>query len=106
MKKEKSCGAVVYKIINKQLKILILKMQRGHYSMPKGHVEGNETEEETALREIKEETNLDVNIDTNFRRISTYSPYEGVLKDVIYFVAEAQSKNIIEQKIEVEHAFG
>ena len=60
MKKEKSCGAVVYKIINNQIFFLIEKMQRGHFSIPKGHVENNETEIETALREIKEETNLEV----------------------------------------------
>ena len=60
MTREKSCGAVVYKIENDDIRILIEKMKLGHYSIPKGHVENNETEIETALREIKEETNLDV----------------------------------------------
>ena len=63
MIKEKSCGAVIYKIIDNQVYFLVEKMQRGHYALTKGHVENNETEVETATREIKEETNLDVIID-------------------------------------------
>lgn len=88
MKKEKSCGAVVYKKENKETFILLLKHNAGHWSFPKGHVEEDETEEQTALREIKEETNLDVTIDKGFRRVSTYSPKEGVMKDVIFFIAK------------------
>ena len=101
MIKEKSCGAVVYKIENNEIYILIEKMQRGHYSIPKGHVEHNETEIETALREIKEETNLEVTIDTNFREVVTYSPYAGCIKDVVFFIAKAKSDDLINQEIEV-----
>ena len=35
MKKEKSCGAVVYQFQDDQLYLLILKMRKGHYSIPK-----------------------------------------------------------------------
>lgn len=51
-------------------------------------MEGNETESETALREIREETGLTVTLDTSFRAVVTYSPKPGVMKDVIYFAAE------------------
>ena len=47
MKHEKSCGAVVYTIEDGQLLFLAEHMRLGHISIPKGHVEGNETEEET-----------------------------------------------------------
>ena len=87
MKLEKSCGAIIYKYVEDELYILLLKHNRGHYSFAKGHVEGNETEEETAIREIKEETNLDVNLDTKFRSVHRYSPKENVLKDVVLFLA-------------------
>ncbi len=101
MIKEKSCGAVVYKKETEEIYILIEKMQKGHYSIPKGHVENNETEIETAQREIKEETNLEVEIDTNFREVVTYSPYAGCLKDVVFFVAKAKTTNLINQEEEV-----
>ena len=49
MKKEKSCGAVVYKYQNNQLLFLLIKSKKGHhFSFPKGHVENDETEVETA----------------------------------------------------------
>lgn len=90
--KEKSCGAVIYKLDKNTNKLvfLILHMNLGHYSLCKGHVEkeDNNNEEVTARREIKEETSLDVNIDTNFREVITYSPKEGVIKDVIFFIAK------------------
>lgn len=90
MKKEKSCGAVVYKIVDNKIFYLIEKMNLGHTSLPKGHVEGNETETQTALREIKEETSLDVKVDTKFRHVITYSPYPDIIKDVVFFVAQCK----------------
>ena len=95
MKKEKSCGAVIYKYVDDKLYILLVRHNGGHYSFPKGHVEANETEEETAIREIKEETNLDVVLDTGFRFVNTYSPKKDVIKDVIYFVAVPTSDKIV-----------
>ncbi len=87
MKQEKSCGAIILDKQNKGLKVLLVKHNKGHWAFAKGHVEGNETEEQTALREIKEETSLDVRLDTNFRTTVTYSPMEGVEKEVVYFLA-------------------
>ena len=101
MIKEKSCGAVVYRK-NNNLEFLLLKHNRGHYSFPKGHVENNETEEETAIREIKEETNVEVKLDTNFRYIVTYSPKPNVTKDVIYFVAEKTKGTEKPQETEIQ----
>lgn len=92
--KEKSCGAVIYKIIDNEIYFLILHMSLGHYSLCKGHVENKESEIETAYREIKEETSLDVTIDTSFREIITYSPKINHIKDVIFFVAQVNDNNI------------
>ena len=103
--KEKSCGAVVYKVDEKgKICFLLIKQKTGHFGFPKGHVEPGETEEQTAIREIKEETNIDVNINTAFRAISTYYPAKGVLKDVIFFLATPKSEKIIAQPEEVEVA--
>mgnify|MGYP004419555925 CR=1 FL=1 len=67
MNYEKSCGAIVYRKFHGNTEILLIRhIKSGYWSFPKGHVEGNETEAETAIREIKEETNIDVLIDTRF----------------------------------------
>lgn len=101
MKFEKSYGAVLYQDKSGKRYYLIEKMKLGHYSLVKGHVEGNETEEETALREIQEETSLKAKLDLNFRHTITYSPFEGIMKDVIFFVGEIIGGNPIEQESEV-----
>ena len=87
---EKSCGAIVYTIDNGEIKYLLVEEISGLHSFPKGHMEGEETEEETALREIKEETDLEVELVTDFRVSEQYNPAEkpGVTKQVVYFLAD------------------
>lgn len=102
MKWEKSCGAVVYRNEGSSLLFLLVKMNVGHWSFPKGHVEKNESEIETALREIKEETHLDCEIMDGFREINTYSPSAGVMKEVVFFLAKAMSKEALRQVEEIE----
>ena len=105
MKKEKSCGNIVFKKENGVLKVLLIHHNLGHYGMPKGHVELGETEEETALREVFEETGISSYIIDGFREMITYSPKENVIKDVIYFVGEANDFKTTPQIGEVSEAF-
>lgn len=98
MRKEKSCGSLVFS----DDKILIVKHNLGHWDFPKGHVENNETEEETAIREVKEETNIDIEVDSGYRYVITYSPKKGVIKDVVYFPGKATSFNCKNQEEEIE----
>ncbi len=94
---EKSCGAIIYKEVNGKLFFLVEYMNLGHISLCKGHVEGDEKEVETALREIKEETNIDVEINTSFRETIFYSPYENAFKEVVYFLAKViNDDNVID----------
>ena len=102
MKKEKSCGAVLCRKGENGMEVLLIKHKNGgHWAFPKGHVEKKETESETALREIKEETGLKVELDTGFREMVTYSPKPGVMKDVIYFAAKAKKDHARPQPEEV-----
>ena len=101
MKHEKSCGAVIYNFFDGELYILLLEHNKGHWSFSKGHVEKGESEKETALREIKEETNLEVEIDLNFREVSVYSPKKNVMKEVIFFLATPKMGNISPQLSEI-----
>lgn len=87
IKKEKSCGAIIVRKENRKLQFLIIQQVQGHWCFPKGHVEGKETEQETALREIKEETGLKVELINGFRKTTEYSPQPDVIKEVVYFLA-------------------
>ena len=104
MRYEKSCGAVVFRKENGELKLLLLKhINGGHWGLPKGHVEAEETEQQTAAREILEETGLNVyKLYDQFRYEMEYSPVEGVMKKVIYFVAEVKESEFMHQVEEVE----
>lgn len=97
MKREKSCGCII--IDNNS--VLLVKHNAGHWDFPKGHVENNETEEQTALREVKEETNIDVEIIPGYRYIIEYSPKEDVLKQVVFFIAKKISSEIKAQESEI-----
>ena len=81
---EKSCGCII--IDNG--KVLLIQQKRGSWGFPKGHVEFNETERQTAIREVKEETNLDVRIFKNKRYIEKYISSNGKVKQVVYFLAK------------------
>ena len=101
MKREKSCGIVVFD----EDKVLLVFHNLGHYGFPKGHVEEGETEEETAVREVKEETNCDAKIIPGFREVITYSPKPNVMKDVVFFVGEALTTDLKPQEEETSDVF-
>ena len=62
----------------------------GHWAFPKGHVEKGETETETAVREVLEETGVPIEIEPGYRETNSYSPYRGAVKDVVSFWARAK----------------
>ena len=102
MQHEKSCGASVYRKFHGNIELLLIKNQNGgHWSFPKGHVEGAETEEETAVREIMEETGISVILDTSFRHVITYAPKKETTKDVVYFLARAVTYDYTPQEEEI-----
>lgn len=99
---EKSCGAIVYRKSHGNTEILLIKhVNSGHWSFPKGHVEGDETEIETALREIKEETGIDVIIDPSFRETVSYFPRKDTQKIVVYFIGKAKNFEFVPQEEEI-----
>ena len=101
MIREKSCGAAIFIRRKGQPLYLIETMRQGHRSLCKGHMENGETEHETARREIREETALSVRFIDGFRKTISYSPYQGCVKEVVFFLAEAESDNAAAQLSEV-----
>lgn len=103
---EKSCGFVVYREIHGIREYLVICASNGEYGFPKGHVECNETEYETAIRELKEETNLEVQIIEGFRKQIEYNfPNKvNVVKRSVYFLGKCLESNIVCQETEVSEA--
>jgi len=89
MQTEKSCGAAVFTIVNGvRHYVLTDHINGGNCGMPKGHVEAGETEHQTALREIWEETCVKAEIVEGFREAIEYVMPNGNLKQVVYFIAK------------------
>lgn len=106
MKKEKSCGAVIFrKHQDKYQYVLIQQKFTLEFGFPKGHIETNETEVMTAIREVKEETGLEVEIFDDAREVAQYSPRPGVLKNVVYFLASAKTEFLKKQATEINDVF-
>lgn len=103
---EKSCGAVVFTRIGKEIKYVLAQNFEGIYGFPKGHVEPGETEQETALREIFEEVHLKPTIIDDFREISEYvlPNKKDVSKQVVFFLAEYENQEIVAQQEELSTA--
>jgi 8-oxo-dGTP pyrophosphatase MutT (NUDIX family) len=103
---EKSAGAVVFRETEKG-RLYLLLQNAGRWDFPKGGVEKGETELGTVLREVKEETGLDVNVLPGFRRVIEYfyrRDNKNVHKQVVYLLAGAKDSKV---KISFEHqAFG
>ncbi len=106
MKYIKSCGFVAYKTLENVNYYLIIRSINGDIGFPKGHMESGESETETAIRELKEETNIEVNITRGFSRQIEY-PLPGradAIKQSVYFLGECITDNIICQEGEVAEA--
>ena len=99
LKKEKSCGCIIIKN-NKVL--LVYEKNRNFWGFPKGHVENGETEIETALREVKEEVGLDVDIDEEKRYVLNYIIRDEIDKTTVLYLATPKNENIIMQESEIE----
>jgi ADP-ribose pyrophosphatase YjhB (NUDIX family) len=61
---EESSGGVVYRVNeNGQVEVILIAVKGGVvWALPKGHIEINETPEETAIREVREETGVEAEI--------------------------------------------
>ena len=99
-KREKSCGAVVYN--PKKHSFLIIKMLNGNWGFPKGHTEDQETDIQTAIREVMEETGINIEILDGFKKSIKYIPFPEVLKEVIFFIGITEEEKVTIDKDEIE----
>ena len=103
MNRKKSCGCIIVK----DGKVLLVGAKddddKLFWSFPKGHQEDGETDVETAIRETKEETNLDVKIVDDEPIKTGHLVRNGTIyKEILLFVAEPLSGEIKMQEDEIE----
>jgi len=94
---EKSCGAVVF-FKNVQLEYLLLQYEAGHWDFVKGNVEPNESETDTVLRELKEETGIVATqtIEVFRERIQYFYRRQGetIQKEVVFYLIQADTEKV------------
>lgn len=83
---EKACGAVLFSEDGGERRYLLVRGHNGRVGFSKGHIEGTEGEETTALREVWEETGLVPELVPGFRREYCYRLPMGVHKAVVFFL--------------------
>ncbi len=101
---ERSAGAVVYRTAAPERRDFLLLLNAGRWDFPKGNMEEGETELQTVLREVAEETGLKhISVVPGFRRIIEYNyrrQGKNVHKFVTYMLASTEDGDV---RISDEH---
>ena len=110
---EVSSGVLLYRNNNGVIEFFVCTPDgpywkyRELWCFPKGHMENNETEIETALREVKEEVGVNVTLIEGFKVNDEYilTKKENTLKQVVYFLGVYSNQEYTYQKEELSNAF-
>lgn len=96
LKKDYSSGAVVYRYNKGKLEFILVKVANGNWGFPKGHIEEGENSYQAAIREVKEETNLDIEIidKDKFKKEISYVVGKGNLKYLKLYLAKTITNEV------------
>ena len=90
---EKSCGVLPYRMVEGQQQfLLVFESFSKCWSLPKGHMEAGETQIQTALRELLEETGLRARLDTSRSAAIEYPISIFARKQVIFFLGQVSGE--------------
>ncbi|MEJ5173024.1 MAG: NUDIX hydrolase [Hydrogenothermaceae bacterium] len=105
VKWEFSAGGVVYKKEEDKIYILLIR-NKDRYGFPKGNVERTEKKEDAAVREVKEETGVDAEIEDYLGNVEYWyrSGTDTIHKFVYYYLMKYKGGDINPQKDEIEAA--
>lgn len=100
---DESFGIVPLRKKDGEWEVFLIQHRHGRYwGFPKGHAESNETPQEAAARELKEETNLDVvrylEGEPMLEKYRFTLEGKRISKQVAYFVAEVSGTVSLQQK--------
>ena len=93
----KSCGVVPYRVVEEEREFLVLLQSNDCWSFPKGHMDAGEREEETALRELREETGLTAALVPNVRMELSYDIRPLVHKEVVLFLGKVEGEPMLQE---------
>lgn len=106
---QKSAGAIIFYMEHREPYFLLLKYPT-YWGFPKGRIEKGENEEQTAKREVKEETGFSVSLIPKFREKQKwyYTATKDEKKEIIrktstYFLAKIRKEDAKNVKISFEH---
>ncbi len=97
MRFEKSCGTIIYRYEQNRVLYLLVRyrLYSRYWGLIKGHVEAQESEVQTAMREVYEEVGFqDVRLIPGFRETISYCPFPDCVKDVVFFLGTTEEKDI------------
>lgn len=88
---EKSCGVLPYRTVNGQREfLLVFEAFSKCWSIPKGHMEAGESDVQTAMRELYEETGLTAKLDTGRSASIEYPISDFARKEVVFYLGEVE----------------
>jgi 8-oxo-dGTP pyrophosphatase MutT (NUDIX family) len=105
---EVSAGGVVYRRFDDGVEIVLAarRTRRGDlaWGLPKGLIEPEETPEEAAVREVREETGLEAEVEASLGDIRYFYVWEGVRvrKAVHFFLMRATGGDVSQHDHEME----
>lgn len=101
--KETSAGGVVYRLDGGRPLFLLIRDSYQNWGFPKGHVEAGEQPEDTALREVREETGItDLALRGALQTIDWYFRFRGQLihKVCHFYLMETETAETSPQQAE------
>lgn len=88
---EQSCGVLPYRVVDGEMEFLLVFEEFSEcWSLPKGHMEPGETEIQTALRELREETGMTACINPDKRATIEYPISPEARKCVAFYLAAVE----------------
>ena len=88
-------GIIPLRCIEGEWQVFLIKHVAGHWAFPKGHSIGEETQKQTAIRELKEETGFSITNFLDMPAIQEHYRVDDTDKTVTYFLAEVKGKILL-----------